>query len=119
MIVVNTLFAFAQEYRAERAAQQLRNLLSRRAMAIRDGERVEISAELASDPGFDRLMLRGPSRPDYIGEVDDTGMFEGRWSTEFVGLHRCVIARWTDDELTLRETSGRTCRRFQERPLEN
>ena len=79
----------------------------------------DVAAEAASDPGFDRLMLRGPSRPDYIGEVGDAGMFEGRWSTEFLGLHRCVIVRWTDDELTLRETSGRTCRRFQERPLEN
>ena len=79
----------------------------------------DISGELASDAGFDRLMEMGPSRPDYIGEVGDTGMYEGRWSTDFVGLHRCVIVRWTDGELTTRETSGRTCRRFQERPPEN
>ena len=79
----------------------------------------DIATELGSDAGFDRLMQRGPSRPDYIGEVGDTGMFEGRWSTEFVGLHRCVIVRWTDGELTLREASGRSCRRFQERPPEN
>jgi len=76
----------------------------------------DIATELGSDAGFDRLVQRGPSRPDYIGEVGDTGMFEGRWSTEFVGLHRCVIVRWSDDELTTCETSGRTCRRFQEGP---
>jgi len=79
----------------------------------------DIAIELGSDAGFDRLVQRGPSRPDYIGEVGDTGMYEGRWSTVFVGLHRCVIVRWSDDELTTRETSGRTCRRFQERPPEN
>ncbi len=45
VIVVNALFAFAQEYRAEQAAQELRNLLPRQAVVIRDGVRIEISAD--------------------------------------------------------------------------
>jgi len=93
VIVVNALFAFAQEYRADQAAQQLRNLLPRRAMAIRDGERVEISADdvvpddLVALIDGDRICadmtcveshgllvdtstLTGESVPDSIGDGD-------------------------------------------------
>jgi magnesium-transporting ATPase (P-type) len=44
VVVVNATFAFAQEYRAERAAALLRDLLPRRATVIRDGRREEIDA---------------------------------------------------------------------------
>ena len=44
VIVVNALFAFVQEYRAERAAEELRDLLPRRAMVLRDGVAHEIDA---------------------------------------------------------------------------
>jgi magnesium-transporting ATPase (P-type) len=44
VIVVNALFAFVQEYRAERAAAELRDLLPRRAMVQRDGVAHEIDA---------------------------------------------------------------------------
>jgi magnesium-transporting ATPase (P-type) len=44
VIVLNGLFAFAQEYRAERAAERLRDLLPRRATVIRDGQMLEIDA---------------------------------------------------------------------------
>jgi magnesium-transporting ATPase (P-type) len=36
-VIVNGLFAFAQEHRAERAAERLRDLLPRQATAVRDG----------------------------------------------------------------------------------
>ena len=93
VIVVNALFAFAQEYRADQAAQQLRNLLPRRAMVIRDGERVEISADdvvpddlvalidgdrICADMTcveshgllLDTSTLTGESVPDSIGDGD-------------------------------------------------
>ena len=44
VIFINATFAFAQEYRAERAAQKLRDLLPRRAIVIRDHERSDIDA---------------------------------------------------------------------------
>jgi magnesium-transporting ATPase (P-type) len=44
VVVINGLFAFAQEYRAERAAERLRDLLPRRATVMRDGKSVEIDA---------------------------------------------------------------------------
>jgi magnesium-transporting ATPase (P-type) len=42
IVIVNALFAFAQEHRAERAAQRLRDLMPRRVTVLRDGTRVEI-----------------------------------------------------------------------------
>ncbi len=44
VIVVNGLFAFAQEYRAERAAERLRDLLPRRVTVRRDGLLVDVDA---------------------------------------------------------------------------
>jgi magnesium-transporting ATPase (P-type) len=44
VIVVNGVFAFAQEARAERAAARLRDLLPRRAVVVRDGTQREIDA---------------------------------------------------------------------------
>jgi calcium-translocating P-type ATPase len=44
VIVVNGLFAFVQEHRAERAAQQLNALLPCRAVVVRDERPIEISA---------------------------------------------------------------------------
>jgi magnesium-transporting ATPase (P-type) len=93
VIVVNALFAFAQEYRAEQATQQLRNLLPRRAVVVRDGARVEISADdvvpgdlIALTDGdrvcadmtcvdshgllVDTSTLTGESVPDSIGDGD-------------------------------------------------
>jgi magnesium-transporting ATPase (P-type) len=37
VIVLNGLFAFLQEHRAERTSERLRDLLPRRAMVLRDG----------------------------------------------------------------------------------
>ncbi len=45
VVLVNAGFAFAQEYRAERAAEALRQMLPQAARVRRDGEPVEIPAE--------------------------------------------------------------------------
>ncbi len=45
VILLNGLFAFVQERRAEQAAERLRDLLPRRATVVRDGVQVEIPAE--------------------------------------------------------------------------
>lgn len=44
VIVLNALFAFAQEYRAERASEQLRDLLPRRVTVVREAKRQRIDA---------------------------------------------------------------------------
>ena len=44
VVVVNGLFAYAQEHRAERAAHRLQSLLPRRAVVLRDDAWVEIDA---------------------------------------------------------------------------
>lgn len=44
VVVINGLFAFAQEHRADRAAERLRDLLPCRATVMRDGKSVEIDA---------------------------------------------------------------------------
>ena len=50
VILLNGLFAFLQEYRAEKAGERLRDLLPRRATVIRDGKRQSIDAvELVPD----------------------------------------------------------------------
>src|SRR5579883_1818694 len=45
VIVINGLFAFVQEYRAERATERLRDLLPRKTSALRDGNRKTIPVE--------------------------------------------------------------------------
>ena len=44
VVIVNGLFAFAQENRAEHAAERLRDLLPRRTIVVRDGQPHEIDA---------------------------------------------------------------------------
>jgi magnesium-transporting ATPase (P-type) len=60
VIVVNAVFAFAQEHRAERAAERLRDLLPRRATVVRDGRAVEIDA--ASLVSGDLVLLDAGDR---------------------------------------------------------
>lgn len=54
VIVLNGLFAFAQEQRAERAAEKLRGLLPRQVTVVRDGATVRVPAE---DLVVDDLVL--------------------------------------------------------------
>ncbi len=44
VVVLNGLFAFAQEYRAERASEKLRDLLPRRQTVVRDGVHLDVDA---------------------------------------------------------------------------
>lgn len=46
VIVVNGVFAFVQEYRAERAGDKLRDLLPRRATVLREGLPLELDASM-------------------------------------------------------------------------
>ncbi len=60
VIVVNGLFAFTQEHRAERASEALRDLLPRQASAVRDGLPVTVDAtELVRE---DLVVLRPGDR---------------------------------------------------------
>jgi magnesium-transporting ATPase (P-type) len=60
VIVVNAAFAFAQEYRAERASEKLRDLLPRRATVLRDEAPVVVdAADLVVD---DIVLLKGGDR---------------------------------------------------------
>jgi len=45
VIIINGLFSFIQEYRAERATERLRDLLPHKTTVLRDGNRQEIPAE--------------------------------------------------------------------------
>ncbi len=50
VVLLNGVFAFVQEYRAERAAERLRGLLPRRALVVRDGKPLDLDAsELVVD----------------------------------------------------------------------
>ncbi|MDZ4826481.1 MAG: cation-transporting P-type ATPase [Actinomycetota bacterium] len=100
VIVFNGVFAFAQQYRAEHAAERLRDLLPRRATVLRDGRRFEIDAAelvvddlVALDPGdrvsadlrvveshdcrVDTSMLTGESIPSTVepGSLVSAGTF--------------------------------------------
>lgn len=56
VILVNAVFTFFQEYKAERATEALKRMLPQKAHVIRDGEEVEVEATLLV-PG-DVLVLR-------------------------------------------------------------
>lgn len=45
VVLVNAIFSFLQEYKAERALEALKKLLPRKAIILRDGKEREISAE--------------------------------------------------------------------------
>src|ERR1019366_7393410 len=87
VILLNGIFAFVQEYRAERAGEKLRDLLPRRASVLREGVPVEIdaselvvddvvllSADLRLSESFalsiDASMLTGESVPVAAGDGD-------------------------------------------------
>jgi magnesium-transporting ATPase (P-type) len=67
VIVVNAIFAFVQEYRAERASDALKRVLPRTARVRRDGELREIPAE-ALVPG-DVVLLEPGDRVSADAEV--------------------------------------------------
>jgi len=77
---------------------------------------VEIGAKLDSANGFEEILSATSVRPGYLGRIGDTGEFEGRWSTEFFGMHRCVFVRWTVNGMAVRDGSGEECTIFFENP---
>ncbi|WP_306060901.1 cation-translocating P-type ATPase [Natronococcus wangiae] len=132
VVVINGIFAFVQEYRAERAAERLRDLLPKRVTVRRDGATREIDAtELVVDdvvllgPGdrvsadleivnshglrLDISLLTGESAPESVeaGETAYAGTFvlEG----EATG-----VVRTTGSETRLGEIAALT--RARERP---
>jgi len=60
VIIINGLFAFIQEHRADRATERLRDLLPRRTTVLRDGNKQEISADFLV-PG-DLVLLSAGDR---------------------------------------------------------
>jgi calcium-translocating P-type ATPase len=121
VVVVNGVFAFVQESRAEHAAERLRDLLPRRAMVLRDGAPLEIdAAELVVDDVvllaagdrvsadlrvteahalvMDTSLLTGESVPVPASEDDDlfAGTFvvegEGRAMVEATGASTRLAA---------------------------
>jgi Ca2+-transporting ATPase len=67
VIFVNAVFAFIQEYRAERAVEALRKILPLRVRVRRDGERCEIASEEVV-PG-DLLLLAPGDRVPADGDL--------------------------------------------------
>ena len=121
VVVVNGVFAFVQENRAERAAERLRELLPRRARVIRDheprevdaaelvvgdvvllgaGDRVSTDARLleAHQLRMDTSLLTGESEPRPVSTGDDVfaGTFvvegEGRALVEAAGSRTRLAA---------------------------
>ena len=97
VILVNGTFAFAQEFRAERAAERLRDLLPRRAVVVRDGGRREIDAEDLV-PG-DLVVLRPGDRISADMQVEqaeelsvDTSMLTGESAAVAVGAGEELFA---------------------------
>jgi Ca2+-transporting ATPase len=105
VVLVNAAFAFAQEYRAERASDALRRMLPQTARVRRDGVAVEVPAEelvpgdlLLLEPGdrvsadgcllerhdlrVDRSALTGESRPVDPGETVEAGTHVVRGNAE-------------------------------------
>ncbi|HET9310923.1 MAG TPA: cation-transporting P-type ATPase [Actinomycetota bacterium] len=103
VVVLNAVFAFVQERRADHAAEGLRDLLPRRALVVRDGASIEIdaadlvvgdlvllgsgdriSADLeiveAHTARVDTSTLTGESRPSSLEDVDRA--FAGTFLTE-------------------------------------
>jgi magnesium-transporting ATPase (P-type) len=129
VIIVNGLFAFAQEYRAERAAQRLRALLPQRVTVVRGGSRMSVDAtQLVPDDlvvlaegdrisadlsvleshglSVDTSTLTGESVPASVGP-DDT-VHAGTFVVEGEGLAQ-VVATGAQTELAhIAELTERT-----------
>ncbi|MBX3371428.1 MAG: cation-transporting P-type ATPase [Nitrospira sp.] len=73
VILINAIFAFLQEYRAERAVQALRGMLPAKAWVIRDGQQQQIArSELV--PGDVLLLEEGEQVPADARLTEAVGM---------------------------------------------
>jgi magnesium-transporting ATPase (P-type) len=66
VVLINALIGFIQEGKAERALDAIRKMLSPRAIALRDGRRMEISAE-SLVPGMLSRLPRATAFPPISG----------------------------------------------------
>ncbi len=73
VIVVNGVFSFWQEYRAERAISALRNLLPAQVMVRRQGENLQLSAEQLV-PGDILYLKQGDRVPADCRLIEATGV---------------------------------------------
>lgn len=94
VVIVNGAFAFAQEHRAERAAESLRDLLPRRATVRRDGRRLEIGAD-ALVPGDLVLLIAGDRLSADLELIDSRSLRidESMLTGESIPVPRLVGAR--------------------------
>ncbi|MBN2624749.1 MAG: cation-transporting P-type ATPase [Acidimicrobiales bacterium] len=97
VVVVNAVFAFAQETRADRAAERLRDLLPQRITVRRDGRRIEI--DVADVVPGDLLVLaqgdRVPADATVIeahGLLVDTSLLTGESAAATAGRGEVVLA---------------------------
>lgn len=74
VVVINALFSFIQEHRAERATERLRDLLPHKARVLRDGTKQEVSAEELV-PGDLVLLSSGDRISADLALVDAQGCF--------------------------------------------
>lgn len=102
VVVLNGLFAFAQEERAQHAADRLRQMLPRRATVLRDGVAVDVSADdlVAGDVMLlaegDRVCADGTVlRADALSV--DTSAMTGRALPSIRARERCFTpaASWS------------------------
>jgi hypothetical protein len=73
-------------------------------------------APLLSDEsraGFARFQAMGPVRPDSIEYVDGTTRFSVRYSVEFFGADRCVLADFSPQGSSFRQATGSACTDFR------
>jgi magnesium-transporting ATPase (P-type) len=97
VIVLNGVFAFAQEERAQHAAEGLRRMLPRRATVLRDGMRQEIAADdivpgdLVLLSEGDRITADGVTET-VTGLAVDTSALTGESVAEFPGVGDGVFA---------------------------
>jgi len=73
VIIINTAFAFLQEYKAERAFQALRRLLPEKAWVMRDGQAVEV-ARREIVPGDVLILEEGERVPADGRLIESVGM---------------------------------------------
>lgn len=73
VVLINALIGFLQEGKAEKSLDAIRNLLSLRAMVIRDGQRVEVAAETLV-PGDIVLLASGDKVPADVRLIESRSL---------------------------------------------
>src|SRR5690606_40109311 len=73
VVIINAVIGFIQEGRAEQALQAIRSMLSPRAIAVRDGVRIEIPAE-GLVPGDLVVLAAGDKVPADLRLVTEKGL---------------------------------------------